>query len=279
VRRSPPQTLCAAREQDGVIFVEPWVPNAAPRRPQVVERSEYQPLADQEAFIVPLLKERIEHWLSKFGGSAHDHSQALDVGCGSQPFASAIRRLGYEYSGLDVNQNPEGTVRYICAIDGTLPAEVEDKEFDLVVCLEVLEHVADWGRAFANLALLLAPGGKMLITCPAFYPLHEEPYDFWRPTPHALARFASAAGLQPGGMEMAGGAWDILGTALAAVSARPASNSRASRIAARLADRCRRLAFRCVRSAWPQRLVSLEGPFYLSNVAWFVKPPTGAAQR
>ena len=52
------------------------------------------------------------------------------------------------------------------------------------------------------------------MTCPMFYPLHEEPYDFWRPTLHALDYFARRAGLRVVERQGAGDAWDILGTLL-----------------------------------------------------------------
>jgi len=78
-----------------------------------------------------------------------------------------------------------------------------------------MEHVADWDKAFKNLALLMERGGRVLITCPQFYRLHEEPYDFWRPTLHALRYFGGRAGFRTVHDVAAGGAWDVLGTLLA----------------------------------------------------------------
>ena len=41
--------------------------------------------------------------------------RVLDVGCGRQPFRLTIEALGYSYTGVDVEQNPEG-IRglYLC---------------------------------------------------------------------------------------------------------------------------------------------------------------------
>ncbi len=42
----------------------------------------------------------------------------------------------------------------------------DDERFDLVTCLETLEHVADWRAALEHLAARLAPGGVLVLTLP-----------------------------------------------------------------------------------------------------------------
>ena len=42
----------------------------------------------------------------------------------------------------------------------------EDDSFDVVICLHVLEHVADDRRAMRELARVLVPGGKAIVMCP-----------------------------------------------------------------------------------------------------------------
>lgn len=53
-------------------------------------------------------------------------------------------------------------------------------EFDLILCLNVLEHVYDYQKAIANLHKALKKGGTLVIAVPAFYPLHDEPHDYLR---------------------------------------------------------------------------------------------------
>ena len=103
----------------------------------------------------------------------------LDVGCGHQPFRTHLESSGGRYTSLDAQQNPEKTVDFVGAIDDDLSAGLlEIGPFDFILCTEVLEHVADWQKAFTNMASLMARQGRLLITCPHFYQLHEEPYDF-----------------------------------------------------------------------------------------------------
>jgi 2-polyprenyl-3-methyl-5-hydroxy-6-metoxy-1,4-benzoquinol methylase len=59
-------------------------------------------------------------------------------------------------------------------------------EFDVILCLNVLEHVYDYQTALDRIHMALRPGGMMILQVPAFFPLHDEPHDFWRFTEHAL---------------------------------------------------------------------------------------------
>jgi SAM-dependent methyltransferase len=67
-----------------------------------------------------------------------------------------------------------------------------DSEFDVILCLNVLEHVYYFQAAIERIHRALKPGGKAVVVVPVFYPYHDEPGDFWRFTEHALRRmFAS----------------------------------------------------------------------------------------
>src|SRR5207247_641957 len=148
----------------------------------------YVPAGPIEQFIVPLLRQRIEAAFQTDLPPAP--RTVLDVGCGRQPFRHLLEGPGSRYVGMDVTQTPEGSVDIIAAIDAPLPLVTTAlAPFDFILCTEVLEHVADWTTAFANFAALLRPRGRLLLTCPHFYLLHEEPYDFWRPTLHAIAHY------------------------------------------------------------------------------------------
>lgn len=63
-----------------------------------------------------------------------------------------------------------------------------ENEFDVVLYTNVLEHVFDFRIAIDNVHAALKSGGVAIIVVPAFYPLHDEPLDFWRFTEHALKK-------------------------------------------------------------------------------------------
>ncbi len=241
-------------------------------RPFLSERPDYQPACPQEEFIVPLLRREIESALAAIAKPAPAGGRALDVGCGRQPFRQTLEAAGYSYFSLDAQQNVENTVDVVGAIDVPMATEIIDHgPFDFILCTEVLEHVANWDMAFQNLADLLSKGGRLLITCPHFYQLHEEPYDFWRPTLHSLQYFAWRQGLQTLQLKAAGDAWDVLGTVLANCQPWAKSRRLRDRGVSKLVRLSHRFIFKLLTSRRLQRMVIMEGPLYQSNIAVFQK--------
>ncbi len=64
-------------------------------------------------------------------------------------------------------------------------------KYDVILCLNVLEHVYDTDTAIANLRKALKKDGTLYIAVPFMFPLHDEPHDYWRFTEHALRRILS----------------------------------------------------------------------------------------
>jgi 2-polyprenyl-6-hydroxyphenyl methylase / 3-demethylubiquinone-9 3-methyltransferase len=103
--------------------------------------------------------------------------RAIDVGCGAGLIAEPLARMGAETSAVDAA--PENiaaaqahaagqslTIDYRHG-DVTNPALRKTLgKFDLVTCLEVLEHVADPAAFVAALADVLAPGGLIILSTP-----------------------------------------------------------------------------------------------------------------
>lgn len=175
-------------------------------------------LGEQEFFVTPLLRKSIDDALARIG-KPPTGSRVLDIGAGECPLRGKLEALGFEYQSLDISQNQNGSIDYVARIDGELPGPLLCAGgFDLLVLTEVLEHVPDWRTAFQNLAKLLKPGGHCIITAPFFYMLHEEPYDFWRPTDHALHVFAGGNGMEVVHSQRNGDGWEVLGTLLCSTS-------------------------------------------------------------
>ena len=244
---------------------------ARPARPTLIERRTYDPALPVESFIVPLLYAEVVAVIESIANE-RGAGRVLDVGCGSQPFRSDLESRGYEYVSTDA-QNPLGLVDYVAEIDRDLPpALLARGPFELILCTEVLEHVADWQSAFANLSALLTPHGHLIITCPFFYVVHEAPYDFWRPTLFALRAFATRAGLQDVETKAVGTSWDVLGTLLGANrgTAQAADGSTPGRLLAPIVNVIARGGHWFLRQRWLQARVkwgSPNYPVYMSNIA------------
>jgi SAM-dependent methyltransferase len=62
------------------------------------------------------------------------------------------------------------------------------EQFDVILCLNVLEHVYDFRGAVERVYRALRPGGTAVFVVPVFFPYHDEPHDYWRFTEHALRK-------------------------------------------------------------------------------------------
>jgi hypothetical protein len=193
-----------------------------------MRKTHYNPSGTQESFLIPLLAFEINYLLREISGSLlssgnpHNQFRALDCGCGNQPFRDTIISYGFEYEALDVVQNSFGNVNYVCALDSSAKdfKSAVTKNYSLILATEVLEHVSDWYKAFQNIYSCTAPGGYVLLTAPFFYPLHEEPCDYCRPTIHQFEKVSQAAGFEVHSIKKVGTAVDVIGTVLGATRIR-----------------------------------------------------------
>lgn len=232
-------------------------------RPHIVERAEYKPTSEAE---VPMLRVINSFVNGFFSQNQMNGWKVLDAGCGRQPFRKRLEESGCSYLSMDVNQNPEGTVHYVCAIDETLPeALIAEGPFDLIICLEVLEHVADWDVAFRNFSRLLKQGGSLLATAPFFFRLHEEPYDFWRPTPFIFEYFGLRHGLKTEQIVKGGDSWDILGTMLTLGGIYSKDRNIYNRMLGFVIRHFVRLTKNRILSGYLSNRVILDNGYYLSN--------------
>ena len=150
--------------------------------------------------------------------------RALDVGCGGGLLTEALAARGAEATGIDLADEAlevaklhgleSGVKASYRAISAEALAEESSAGYDLVCCLEMLEHVPDPASVLRAIATLVKPGGTVVLSTinrnPKAYalavlgaeyvldlvPRGTHDYNkFIRPS--ELAAWARAAGLEP----------------------------------------------------------------------------------
>jgi 2-polyprenyl-6-hydroxyphenyl methylase/3-demethylubiquinone-9 3-methyltransferase len=97
-------------------------------------------------------------------------ARVLDVGCGGGLLCEALARAGATVTGIDLAPGMIDVARLHAAEQGlditynVVSAEEVSGGFDVVTCMEMLEHVPDPERMTATLATLVKPGGAVFVS-------------------------------------------------------------------------------------------------------------------
>ena len=123
-------------------------------------------------------RELVKNLLQRFGVNGIENSRTngtgpriLEIGCGSGALLQDLQQYGTAY-GLDVaapalaNCRERGLDCVSLADVTALP--FDDEQFNVVIAIDVLEHVEDDAAAIREINRVTRKGGKVILTVPAF---------------------------------------------------------------------------------------------------------------
>jgi 2-polyprenyl-6-hydroxyphenyl methylase/3-demethylubiquinone-9 3-methyltransferase len=126
--------------------------------------SEFKPLHD----INPLRLGYIQHYTDL------DGKKVVDVGCGGGLLSEAMARQGADVTGIDMGKAPISVAKLhlhesklnVDYQQTTAEALATERpgHYDVVTCLEMLEHVPDPGSTINACARLVKPGGHIVFS-------------------------------------------------------------------------------------------------------------------
>lgn len=104
--------------------------------------------------------------------------RALDIGCGAGLVAEPLARLGAQVTAIDAAPESIAVARthaeqmrleidyHACGVEA-----LDEARYDLITCLEVIEHVTDPAMFLRAIAQLLKPDGLFILSTPNRTPL------------------------------------------------------------------------------------------------------------
>jgi 2-polyprenyl-6-hydroxyphenyl methylase/3-demethylubiquinone-9 3-methyltransferase len=100
--------------------------------------------------------------------------QLIDVGCGGGILSESLAKLGANVSGIDMGTEPLNVAKLHALETGVSinyqkitaeeKADVDPGKFDIVTCMEMLEHVPDPASVVKACAALVKPGGLVFFS-------------------------------------------------------------------------------------------------------------------
>jgi len=107
----------------------------------------------------------------------------LDIGCGIQPYRKDICEAGKvkNYWGFDYFHTVSKDKIHVPEVNCTaLELPVRSNSIDTVICTGVLEHIFEHSDVIKEVNRILKKNGNIIAFVPFMYPLHGNPFDYFR---------------------------------------------------------------------------------------------------
>lgn len=120
-----------------------------------------------------ITRERLKTFIKEQANDAY----TLDLGCANSPYSVFFKnRLGF-----DIQPGPGVDV-----VGDAHELPFGEKQFEQILCTEVLEHLHSPERAITEMYRVLKPGGALILTTRFVFPIHDAPHDYFRFTKYGL---------------------------------------------------------------------------------------------
>lgn len=133
------------------------------------ENGKFKPLHRINPLRISYIRDKAEaHFKRSMSGL-----NLIDIGCGGGLISEPMAKLGANVTGLDASEKNIAIasihakksavdIRYLASSAEALAATGE--QFDVVLALEIIEHVADLDVFYSALAALVKPGGLLILS-------------------------------------------------------------------------------------------------------------------
>lgn len=133
----------------------------------------------------------------------------IDLGCGHVPMYEMYKNAITSHTCADWNDtfHKNELLDVICDLNKA-PLPFDNNVYDTIILSEVLEHIRKPEQLIHEIYRIQKPQGFLLLSVPFYYPIHEQPFDYYRYTQYALSSMLEDAGYEIVEMEASGGAFE-----------------------------------------------------------------------
>jgi 2-polyprenyl-3-methyl-5-hydroxy-6-metoxy-1,4-benzoquinol methylase len=150
-----------------------------------MELAEYQKMDELEKKHPWFIAKR-NFLISELKGVLVGKERILDIGCGTGAVMKLLSEKGYQVDGVDSSDEAIGYCRdkeLKVQLGSAEETSFDSESFDVVLALDVLEHLSDDGLGVKEMARVLKAGGTAIITVPAhasLFSIHDQRLQHYR---------------------------------------------------------------------------------------------------
>jgi len=143
--------------------------------------------------LVDIENKEILKFIKDFSKKCKNEEKLLDAGAGEMPYKKYFPQTDYESCDFCKLDEYRYKVDFTCDLQN-IPRENET--YDTILCTQVLEHVPEPQKVINEFHRILKKQGKLFLTVPQGWKLHQEPYHFFNYTSYGIKYIAEKAGFK-----------------------------------------------------------------------------------
>jgi SAM-dependent methyltransferase len=132
----------------------------------------------------------IEKFVEEISKKLKKGSKILDAGAGPSPYKHMFKHCKYEATDFD---DPYKRMSFTCTLE-SIPKKAAS--YDAILSTQVLEHVEYPQKVIKEFFRILKKGGRLFLTCPQGWMVHQAPHNFYYFTKYGLESLLKNAGFK-----------------------------------------------------------------------------------